>query len=176
MSASRLVSVVVFLTLVSGGLSASQPFSTLEERMTGQEFREAGLHQLSDEELAALNRWIRERSLTLEAYRGEATVDRAAPPPAQDDAEADAAEDRRGFRGEGERSPINSRIVGSFTGWRGDTEFELENGMVWRQAESGEFAVREMHNPQVEIRPGLFGTWRLSVEGYNSVVRVERIR
>ncbi len=174
MSAPRLVSILVLLTLAAGSLSASQPFSTLEERMTGQEFRETGLHKLSDEELAALNRWIRQRSLTLEEYRGETTTDRAAP--ARDDATEDTTADRRGFEEASERSPINSRIVGSFTGWRGNTVFELENGMVWRQAENDTFAVREMENPEVEIRPGLFGTWRLSVEGYSSAVRVERVR
>ncbi len=174
MSAPRLVSVLVLLTLVSGSLLASQPFSSLEERMTGREFREAGLHKLSDEELAALNRWIRQRSLTLEEYRGEDSLRHAEP--ASDDRVADTTEDRRGFEEPSERSPIRSRIVGSFNGWRGNTEFELENGMVWRQAENDTFAVREMENPEVVIRPGLFGTWRLSIEGYSSAVRVERVR
>ena len=148
--------------------------------MTGQEFRETGLHKLSDEELAALNRWIRQRSLTLEEYRGE-TPSAPAPEPEeapqpQDRGAADET-DRRGFEEASERrSPIRSRIVGNFTGWRGNTEFELENGMVWRQAENDTFAIREVENPEVEIRPGLFGTWRLSVEGYSSAVRVERVR
>jgi hypothetical protein len=174
MSAPRLVFSLLLLTLMTSGLSASQPFSTLEERMTGQEFREAGLHKLSDDELAALNRWIQQRSLTLEEYRGDEIADRAEP--TRKESSGDAAEDRRGFADSSERSTIRSRIAGNFSGWRGDTEFELENGMVWRQAESGEFAVSEMENPEVEIRPRLLGTWRLSVEGYNSTVRVERIR
>jgi hypothetical protein len=142
--------------------------------MTGQEFRETGLHKLSDEELAALNRWIRQRSLTLEEFRGEVADTRTEP--TREASTAEATEDRRGFEERIERSPINSRIVGNFTGWRGNTVFELENGMVWRQAENDVFAVREMENPEVVIRPGLFGTWRLSVEGYSSAVRVERVR
>lgn len=149
------------------GLSAETGFSSLEERMTGQEFRETGLHKLSDEELAALNRWIQQRSLAEgEAWRGD--------PALRHD---DGIVDRRGLRDDDDgRSAIKSRIDGPFTGWRGNTEFKLENGMVWRQAEPGLFSVNEMENPEVEIRPGMFGVWRLRVAGYNTRVRVERIR
>ncbi len=151
---------------------ASQSFSSLEERMTGREFRETGLYKLSDEELAALNRWIRQRSLA----EGEVMPQDGQPGTSADQSAA-APRDDRGLREtSASREPIRSRIVGSFTGWRGNTEFELENGMVWRQAEVGTFAIREVENPEVVIRPGMFGAWRLQVEGYNSRVRVERIR
>ena len=170
MSASRIVfcALIAVMTLAAASQSvAERPFSSLEERMTGQEFRETGLHKLTDEELAALNRWIRQRSLTLEDY--ERTERR-------DEAAADGATtDRRGLE-EGSRTPIRSRIVGTFRGWDGETEFELQNGMVWRQAEHGTFAVGAMESPEVEIRPALMGSWQLSVEGYNRRVRVERIR
>jgi hypothetical protein len=161
------------MILATGPLVASQPFSTLEERMTGQEFRETGLHKLSDEELAALNRWIRMRSLTLEEPQESDATER---PPATAEAATETTGDQRGFEGNVQRSPITSRIAGTFTGWRGNTEFELENGMVWRQAENDTFAVRAMENPEVTISPGFLGTWRLSVEGYGSSVRVERVR
>lgn len=153
------------LVLLSSAVFGSErSFSTLEERMTGQEFRETGLHRLTDEELAALNRWIRQRSLA----EGEAMAVAATP---------EQPADRRGLRGpDTERSPIESRIVGNFTGWRGRTEFELENGQVWRQAAPGTFAIREIENPEVTISPGLISGWFLRVEGYNSRVRVERVR
>lgn len=155
--------------LLLGSTQANQSFSSLEERMTGREFRETGLHKLSDEELAALNRWIRQRSLA----EGEvASLDDPGT-----DVSAAAPSDDRGLRSRGgDREAINSRIVGSFTGWRGGTEFELENGMVWRQVGGGTFVIPEQENPRVQIRPGAFGSWRLGVDGYNTHVRVERVR
>lgn len=163
MNLSRLV-LVSGLLVVSSLLWAQseQPFSSLEERMSGREFTETGLHKLSPEELAALNRWIRERSVA--EYEG----------PPEDDMRGRADEkpsiDRMA------REPFQSRIVGEFSGWSGNTRFELENGMVWRQAEDTNFYIPPVENATVTIRPGMMGTWLLSVEGYNSTTRVERVR
>lgn len=150
----------------SAAALAQESFSTLEERMTGKEFRDAGLHKLSDEELAALNRWIRMRSLA----EGEA------PEFTRESGGSTAGMDRRGLPNEAEdRSSIHSRLKGTFEGWDGDTVFELENGMVWQQAENGSHYVSPMESPEVEIRPGLFGTWQLIVEGQNRRLKVERV-
>ena len=155
--------------------AAANTFSTLEERMTGREFRDAGLHKLSDEELAFLNRWIQLRSLA-EGEVPDWAGDRPAARPGDPAAAAAApAGDRRGFS-DGERSEINSRLRGSFSGWRGDAVFELENGMVWEQAEPGVFAIPTLENPEVRIRPGMFGAWHLQVGGYNTRVRVRRVQ
>lgn len=142
-------------------------FSSLEERMTGREFTESGLDKLSPQELAALNRWIRERSLA--EYEG----------PPQGSGTNGGLPDRPGELPAIERmarETFQARIVGEFSGWTGDTEFELENGMVWRQNESDTFYIPPVENPTVTIKPGLLGSWRLSVEGYNKAVRVERIK
>ena len=143
--------------------------------MTGREFRDAGLHKLTDEELANLNRWIQVRSLA----DGEVPDWlETAPEPSRDRDRADstpAAGDTRGLPG-GDRSEIQSRLQGSFSGWRGTETFELENGMIWEQSEPGTFAVPELENPEVVIRPGLFGAWHLQVAGYNTRVRVRRVR
>lgn len=162
------LSVLLLFLSCTASLFASEGFSTLEEQMTGKEFTAAGLGKLSPQELAALNEWIRQRSL--------ATID--APASAAATA-AQPAGDQRGFRPKDEeedRSPINSRIVGKFTGWDGQTVFKLENGMIWAQQDKDKFYVREIENPEVTIKPGMFGTWRLNVEGYNSTCRVERIQ
>lgn len=151
--------------------ASGAPFSSLEERMTGQEFRETGLHKLTDEELRALNVWIQQRSLAAEDFERVAGTD-AAP-----GAERSSAADRRGFAEErGDRRPIRSRIVGEFTGWDGNTEFELDNGMVWRQAEPARLILSPIENPEVVIEPGMFGSWRLGVAGRNARVRVQRVR
>jgi len=69
---------------------------------------------------------------------------------------------------------IHSRLVGEFSGWRGNTVFRLENGQVWRQSDNGRL-VFQADAPLVTIRRGAFGTYRLSVEGVNSAVRVRRV-
>lgn len=154
--------------------AAAQNFSTLEERMTGREFRDAGLHKLTEEELAYLNRWIQIRSLAegeVPDWMGDRPAARTDDPAAA----AAPAGDRRGFS-DGERSEINARLRGSLSGWRGDAVFELDNGMVWEQAEAGVFAIPTLENPEVRIRPGMFGAWHLQVAGYNTRVRVRRVQ
>ena len=143
---------------------AQDSFSSLEEKMTGKEFTEAGLDKLTDEELAALNAWIRSRSLAegeSAAYAGRAVF---------------SGEDRRGLEDVGDDSDIESSIIGEFTGWHGNTVFELENGMVWEQADTSSFTSRTLMNPRVTIESGLMGNWRMRVEGLNRRVQVRRIR
>lgn len=162
------------LVLACGPLVAQERFSSVEERMTGKEFMEAGLDKLTDEELAALNRWLRDHSVaTLESARPNtsAAAGRSTAAP------TGMPGDERGFEGAAtDRSTIVSRLVGEFDGWDGETIFELENGMVWKQDETDKFFTRSMANPEVTIKSGLFNSWRLSVEGYNKSVKVERIQ
>lgn len=149
---------------LAGTAAAQQAFSSLEEQMTGKEFDAAGLEKLTPEELEALNQWIRSRSL--------ATLDQARTTTLPGDA--------RGFENQAienmPRTTITSRLAGTFSGWDGETVFELENGMIWEQADNDKFYIRPVENPAVTIEPGAFGTWRLSVEDYGSEVRVERIQ
>lgn len=70
---------------------------------------------------------------------------------------------------------ISSRYDGGFTGWSGDTEFQLENGQVWKQVESGRL-VLSSERPVVTIRRGWFGAFYLKVEGANKQIRVKRIK
>ena len=130
--------------------------------MTGREFTETGLHKLSPAELSALNRWIRERSVA--EYEGPPEGSLPGQP-----GEAPSIERMA-------REPFQSRIVGEFRGWTGNTEFTLENGMVWRQVEDTTFFVPPMENAIVTIKPGFMGSWMLSVKGHNSTTRVERIK
>lgn len=150
------------LLMLAPPILAQDAFSTIEERMTGKEFTAAGLDKLSAEELAALNQWLREHSV--------ATLDYAREP----------GGDARGFEyrsaAEADGDTIVSRIVGSFSGWDGkDTLFRLENGMVWKQAESGRFTIPETDQAVAVIESGMFSSWRLHIEGYNKTVRVTRV-
>ena len=161
---------IAFLTLCfSVPLLAAEGFSSLEEQMTGKEFAAAGLDKLSAEELAALNAWIRGRSLaTLDTPKAAAATAATAVTVTEDD--------RRGFKDEEDETPITSRIVGRFSGWDGQTVFKLENGMIWVQDDKDSFYVKEIENPQVTIKSRMFGSWHLSVEGFDSSCRVKRIQ
>ena len=163
--------IVLSLTLPLSVLAA-EGFSSLEEQMSGKEFTATGLNKLTPEELEALNNWIRSHSI--------ATLDQ---PKSGSYAIADGSEgdeDERGFRNkkdsEEDKSPITSRIKGSFTGWNGHTVFALENGMIWEQTDKEKIYTKAVQNPEITITPGMFGTWRLSMVGHNSACRVKRIQ
>lgn len=152
---------------------AADGFSTLEERMTGKEFKETGLVKLTDEELSALNDWIRKRSV--------ATLDTVATPSAAPTASSGQTGDMRGFenqrKDDGSDADIESTIVGTFDGWREiGTQFKLSNGMVWQQIEADAFRVEPTEDAEIVIKRSIMGGWRLSVVGYGSSVRVKRIK
>lgn len=167
------VCIALLLLLSAAAVSAqSQSFSSLEERMSAQDFRAAGLDKLSPEELAALNSWI-ERSVRLAdpavaaaVAQGQAAGVASAP--------AETAS-QVGFES-ARRDEFSSRIQGTFNGWSGNTQFVLENGMVWEQAEDDRYAHKEVENPAVTITPGAFNAWRLKVDGSNRTTLVKRIR
>ncbi len=163
-----LVSALLFHT---PALLAQTEFSSLEERMTLQEFQQTGLDKLSNEELSALNGWIRSHSLGGEAF-AEAVAEAN-----NQSLPASVRPERMGFLDyKGEESPIQSVIVGDFEGWRGDTEFELENGMVWKQAEQGMLGVKPTANQKVLIEPGFLSAWYLKIDGVNKRLRIKRIK
>ncbi|MDX1554603.1 MAG: hypothetical protein R3212_01110 [Xanthomonadales bacterium] len=146
-------------------LLAQEGFASLEEQMTGDEFRSAGLEKLTPEELESLNAWIRARSLaTLDAPRYGTT-------PSMGSAQLSKSDIKKM-----ERETIVSRINGKFSGWDGQTIFRLENGMIWAQDDKDKFYTQEMQNPTVTIEPTLFGGWKLSVEGFDEACDVERIQ
>jgi hypothetical protein len=153
----------VVLAFAASFASAAE-FSSLEERMTEQEFREAGLDTLSPEQLAKLNDWLRTRGAGTAA--GGRTYGSSA----------------EGFRPQGllgddvDRGLIISAIDGEFTGWTGKTRFTLQNGQVWEQVEPGSFAAGKLMNPGVAIEPAALGSWLLKIDGFNRSVRVSRIR
>ena len=154
---------------------AADGFSTLEERMSGKEFKETGLEKLTGAELSALNDWLRRHSV--------ATLENASARPASSAAVAGSApgEDLRGFpnqpKGNPEDDVINSTIVGTFEGWeRKGTLFKLANGMIWQMTENDSFHIPPVENPQVVIEKGFMKKWKLSLVGHKPKVSVMRIQ
>lgn len=158
---------------------AVDEFSTLEERMSGKEFKETGIVKLTDAELAALNDWLRRHSV--------ATLENAAARPASSAAVAAGStatgspDDTRGFETRKKDDPtgdiIYSTIVGTFDGWKEEgTLFKLANGMIWQQSDQGHFYMKPVENPEVTIKKGFMNSWSLSVVGQNKKISVKRIK
>jgi len=169
-----LVALLALITSLS--VMAADGFSSLEEQMTGKEFMASGLGKLSQQELDALNAWIRARSLgtldTPTAAVAAASTTASAPESAV------AGGDRRGLASDDRKddSPIRSAILGEFDGWDGQTIFKLENGMIWVQDDRDKFYVKDLENPVAVIEPGMFKSWSLHIEGYKSECKVKRIQ
>ncbi len=163
--------ITILALAVYAGAHAAEGFSSLEEQMNGKEYSAAGLDKLSPAELEALNNWIRSHSIaTLDQPKaGSYTV-------SGNDISGDTRGLENQIQGDSDRSPIKSRLVGTFTGWDGHTIFKLENGMIWEQDNKDKYYARPVENPEVTIRPGLFGNWRIKVDGYNTECRVERVQ
>ena len=163
---NKILIALLSLTTTFSALAADG-FSSVEEQMTGKEFTAAGLDKLSQQELDVLNDWIRRHSV--------ATLHT----PKTGTENTNSEEDQRGLENENEdedRSEIISTIVGDFKCWDGQTTFKLENGMIWVQADKDKFYTKEIENPTVIIKPGLFGTWHLHLDGFDSECKVKRIQ
>jgi hypothetical protein len=172
------IAVTLIFLFTSFSVLAAEGFSSLEEQMSGKEFQAAGLDKLSQQELDALNDWLRRHSV--------ATLDTPKSAPAASTSAAAATpvataetQDRRGFKNEDKDNdePIVSRLVGNSSGWDGQTVFKLENGMIWAQADKDKLYVgKDIPSPEVTIKKRMFGNWYLSMEGYDSKCKVVRIQ
>lgn len=69
---------------------------------------------------------------------------------------------------------IESQIDGEFTGWDGETIFQLTNGQIWQQSDYT-YMYRYRYRPRVMILP-INGRFELQVEGIDKRVKVVRIR
>jgi len=160
---------------MSSAVFAIDSFSTVEERMSGKEFKATGLGKLTDAELAELNDWLRRHSV--------ATLENSAARSSSSAAVTGATKDMRGFDNQPKVDPngndskeIHSTIVGTFSGWNGKGDiFKLSNGMIWQTTENDTFYTKPTENPQVTIHKSFMGNWRLSIDGHGSGVRVKRI-
>jgi hypothetical protein len=152
---------VLLLGLALATCAFAADHLVLQDRMTPEEFKAAGLDKLTPEELANLNAFLgRDNAKRVEEVKR---------------AEQNAV---AGFGGHStpNNEPIVSRLIGRFDGWDGKTVFRLENGQVWQQSETGELAGVHMDAPMITIRPSFSGAWWLTAEGRKSQIKVKRIK
>jgi hypothetical protein len=159
MTRIRLFVAIACLAFASFAIAADK--MVLQDRMTPEEFKAAGLDKLTADELATLN-----------AYLGRETAKQVAETRKKEQLAV------AGFGGHvtPDNAPIVSRLVGRFDGWSGKTVFKLENGQVWQQSEHGDLAGVHMDAPMITITPSFSGAWWLTAEGRKSKAKVKRIK
>jgi len=116
----------------------------LQDMMTSEQFKAAGLDKLSDEELKNLNAW-------LQGYRQNTATEAAEKATAE--ATKKAAKESRG-----RLDQIVSRVDGTFNGLTGRTLIKLEDGTVWKQANADDrFHAQVTDHPPAAVMHGVFG-------------------
>lgn len=136
----------------------------LQQEMSPEEFKAAGLDKLSAQELARLNAWLNRK------------IDTAATQAAAQ-AQKKVKDDARGFFNFGSSEPIVSSIVGEFRGFQNGRKYTLANGQEWEQIEDASLVGVRKTDPKVRITPSVMGNvWYLAIEGYNTRAKVRRVK
>ena len=135
-------------------------FPGIKGALTPQQYAAAGLDKLTPDERARLDESLRE-------YFSGATrrvADRAA-----SQAVSKAVEEKR------VQPPtiIESRIVGTFTGWKDGTVFVLENGQHWKVVDGSRVSYAPIVNPQVLLARDTFG-FKMAISG-GGIIRVHQL-
>ena len=128
-----------------------QSSRVLQDMMTAEEFKAAGLEKLSEEELKNLNAWLQGYRRTTETKAAEkATAEVKAKVTSESRAKMDA---------------ILSRVDGTFTGLSGHTIIKLEDGTTWKQANADDrYRAQVTDHPPVKVSHGTFG-YKMRVVG-----------
>lgn len=136
----------------------------IQQDMTQEEFKAAGLDKLSPEELARLNAWLGRKIETASTAAAEGAKKRV-------------EDENRGFFNFGSMEPIVAKLNGEFKGFAKGREYVLDNGQRWRQTDGASLAGVKLDNPEVRINPSIAGNaWYLAVKGYNTRAKVERVK
>ena len=152
------------LALVPMAAVAQDAPRLIEQEMTPEEFRNAGLDRLSPEQLASLNAWLG-RTLSQETAAAAAA------------AKSKIEQENRGFLSFGSAEPIVAHIQGDFRGFGKGRTYTLDNGHVWEQVDDARLAGVRLQDPATRISPAAIGNvWYMSVEGYNKRAKVKRIK
>jgi hypothetical protein len=116
----------------------------IQQIMTPEEFKAAGLNKLSSDELQKLNAWLQGyRQVTEQAAEKKATA--------------------RASRTK--LDVLVSRVDGTFNGLTGRTIIRLEDGTVWKQANADDrYRAKNPDHPAAVVIHGVFG-YKMQLEG-----------
>jgi hypothetical protein len=139
----------------------------LQTQMSAQEFKAAGLDKLSPQELSALNGWLQGKVAKETAVALEK---------AKEEGRQEVIVKNRGFFDFGSQEPIESTLVGEFTGFSKGRRYVLANGQEWEQTEPASLSSVRRSAPKVKITPGFMGVWYMQIDNYNTRAKVRRIK
>jgi hypothetical protein len=167
--------VLAALLLLAPALAhADTPYVEVEKRLTAEQRHATGLDTLTPEQLALLNRLLREQSEAETATRPQPAASSTTAATAAAAAETERTRGPAQYIGLDDQ-PIVSRVKGTVSGWDEGTEFALENGQVWKVLK-GHMKLREaLQAPEVRVVPGVAGRWFLEVDEDLPKARVYRI-
>lgn len=169
----KAVSRLFCICLLASALAPATAFAQrvistdLQQQMSAEQFRAAGLDKLSPSELASLNAWL------------QGTVEQAATQVREQAMEAGRQEvivQNRGFLSFGSNEPILASLPGRFNGFAKGRQYTLDNGQVWEQIDDINQPGSRTENKGVRITPGVMEVWYLQVEGLNTRAKVRRIK
>jgi hypothetical protein len=133
------------------------PAQDLKQVMDPATYERSGLSKLSDDERAVIEKFFHDYVAGKQQQAASAAVDVA-------------VKERR------VRPPdvVQSKIVGSFTGYGPRTVFHLENGETWKPTNDDVEHYSTIDDPPVVIYRDAFG-YKMFIEGA-SMVRVKRVQ
>lgn len=151
----------LLLSLCGAPIHAQQAPTSLQQRMTPAEFSQTGLDKLTPQELKNLDRWLNTHDTNTSKKVVTKVIDSSGKPV---------------FYPHGKkRQRIDTRIVGHLDGWSRHSEFIMANGQHWESIDPNPHSCRPMDNPEVKIKPSLFGTWLMYVPSCYTNVHVKRL-
>jgi len=142
------LSILLILSSVAGVcLAQENSGASIQQMMTPEEFKAAGLDKLSSEELQKLDAW-------LQGYRQ--TTEKKA---------SEVAEKKASSTARTKLDMLVSRVDGSFEGLKGRTVIKLEDGTAWRQANAEDrFRPTVTDHPGAVVSHTVFG-YKMRIEG-----------
>jgi len=162
---------LVLCTVALPALAQRVVDGDLQQQMSPQEFKAAGLDKLSATELATLNRWLQGK---VEAATTEAVA--AVREEAREEGRQEVIVKNRGFFDFGSKEPITGVLEGEFRGFGKGRIYTLDNGQTWEQTDATTLAGVRKASPKVSMNPGLLGVWYMKVEGVNTQAKVRRTK
>lgn len=164
--------VIAFVMWLPLSAIVAQEGLAIKELMTTAELEATGVGSLSEAEQKALSAWL------IKFQQGETSSPQTNTITAQSNQAAPVAqplEEDDDWRRRSEKIDFVTRIVGEFSGWEGDTQFNLENGQVWVQRRTSRWKT-ELQNPEVRVYQTFLGAFEMEVIETGRSVGVRRIR
>jgi hypothetical protein len=190
----KTIRLVTCLALFSAGTLFAQD-ARFTTALSPDDFSSSGLSKLSPSELEHLNSLIEQyKSGALIAAKQQAAIAEARAQEAEkkaaqvkQDAQSEVAKAKEELKKASESfmakaktlilpgttveyKTVESRIVGSISGWEPNSVFALENGQVWAVSDASEYVYGSyVKNPKVKLMPARFGGFKLEIENMGAM-------